>query len=417
MKLCIICRKEKEEFSDEHVIPDSIKGYYHIYTVCKTCNSDLGTKVDSKLVNHKFIEFQRHLLGIKGKSGSIPNPFSGTQTIKDDPKQKVIVTFDEKGQLIPKLLPKIPNIKNPDDLENYSFTIDASDLHLKDKIIEKILKRNGIDKSRVNFQEQRERSERPWIQSQMAIDIKDFRIGLLKIAYEFAVDTIEDYFNDPFALIISEILFKADLKRMEKEITFFGSGLDKEVLKPLSHLIEFENNNHYLVLMQVDSIGLICQVNLFNCFSIAVKLSNSSEYLNEGIMIGVNDISKATFEKLTIDDLVKRTYSPIEYRFQYWLPNEAELFKFAELQNDSAFDFFKLNDQIPFYDKNGTILYENIDIKLNQSQLEHIPKGDVYNDIITQIVLDEEVFIKLCPTMDLYQVVSVQIEQHRLTKV
>ncbi|WP_276979928.1 HNH endonuclease [Flavobacterium filum] len=417
MKLCIICRKEKEEFSDEHVIPDSIKGYYHIYTVCKTCNSDLGTKVDSKLVNHKFIEFQRHLLGIKGKSGAIPNPFSGTQTIKDDPEQKVIVTFDDKGQLIPKLLPKIPNITNPDDLANYSFTIDASDLHLKDKIIEKILKRNGIDKSRVNFQEQRERSERPWIQSQMAIDIKDFRIGLLKIAYEFAVDTIEDYFNDPMALLISEVLFKADLLRMEKEITFFGSGLDKEVLKPLSHLIEFENNNHYLVLMQVESIGLICQVNLFNCFSIAIKLSDSSEYLNEGIMIGVNDISKSTFEKLTIDDLVKRTYSPIEYRFQYWLPNEAELFKFAELQNDSAFDFFKLNEQIPFYDKNGNILYENIDIKLKQPQLEHIPKGDVYNDIITQIVLDEELFIKLCPTMDLYQVVSVQIEQHRLTKV
>lgn len=417
MSLCIICRKEKTEFSDEHVIPDSLKGYYHIYIVCKTCNSDLGTNVDTKLVNHKFIEFQRHLLGIKGKSGAIPNPFAGTQTIKDDPEQKVIVTFDEKGHLIPKLLPKIPSIKNPEDLQNYSFSIDASDLHLKDKIIEKILKRNGIDKSRVNFQEQRKRSERPWIQSQMMIDLKDFRIGLLKIAYEFAVDTIEKYFNDPQAIIISEILFKADLKKMEKEVTFYGSGHDKEVLKPLSHLINFENNNHYLVLMQVDSIGLICQVNLFNCFSIAIKLSNSSDYLNDGIIIGVNDISKATFEKLTIDDLVRRTYSPVEYRFQYWLPNETELFKFVELQRNEGFDFFKQNGQIPFFDKNGNILYPNIDIKLKQSQLEHVSKGDVYNDIITEIILDEELFIKLCPSMDLYQVVSVQIEQHRLTKV
>ncbi|HSC54475.1 MAG TPA: HNH endonuclease [Phnomibacter sp.] len=417
MKLCIICRKENEEFSDEHVIPDSIKGHYHIYTVCKTCNSDLGTMVDSKLVNHKLIEFQRHLLGIKGKSGTIPNPFSGVQTIKDDPEQKVIVTFDEKGQLITKLLPKIPKIKNPDDLKNYSFSIDANDLHLKDKIIEKILKRNGIDKSSVHFQEKRERSERPWIQSQLTIDVKDFRIGLLKIAYEFAVDTIENYFNDPMALIISEILFKADLIRMEKEITFFGSGLDKEVLKPLSHLIEFENNNHYLILIQAESLGLICQVNLFNCFSIAIKLSDSSAHLNKQIMIGVNDIAKSTFEKLTIDDLLKRTYSPIKYRFEYLLPNEAELSKFTELQNDSAFNFFKLNDQIPFYDKDGNLLYESITLKLNQPQLEHIAKGDVYNDIITQIVLDEELFIKLCPAMDLYQVVSVQIEQHRLTKV
>jgi len=156
MKTCIICRLEKTEFSDEHVIPDSMKGYYHIYTVCKTCNSDLGTKVDSKLVNHKFIEFQRHLLGIKGKSGAIPNPFAGTQTLRDDPEQKVIVTFDEKGQLTPRLLPKIPIINSGEKIENLTFTLDAKDIHLKDKIIDKILKRNGIDKSRLNYLGQKE---------------------------------------------------------------------------------------------------------------------------------------------------------------------------------------------------------------------------------------------------------------------
>ena len=136
MRTCIICRQEKTEFSDEHVIPDSMKGYYHIYTVCKTCNSDLGTKVDSKLVNHKFIEFHRYLLGIKGKSGAIPNPFAGTQTLIDDPEQKVIVEIDEKGQFTPRLLPKIPSISPSDKIENIKLTLDARDIHLKDKIIE-----------------------------------------------------------------------------------------------------------------------------------------------------------------------------------------------------------------------------------------------------------------------------------------
>lgn len=67
MKKCIICRKNRVEFSDEHVIPDSINGYYHIYTVCKTCNSKLGQYIDEPLTNHKFMEFQRNIRRIPGK--------------------------------------------------------------------------------------------------------------------------------------------------------------------------------------------------------------------------------------------------------------------------------------------------------------------------------------------------------------
>lgn len=78
---CIICRKENDNSSDEHVIPEAINGYYHIYDVCKDCNSRLGTDVDSTLLNHSFIEFQRFLLELKGKKGNIPNPLSGTQFI------------------------------------------------------------------------------------------------------------------------------------------------------------------------------------------------------------------------------------------------------------------------------------------------------------------------------------------------
>lgn len=29
---CIICRKDEQEMSDEHVIPEAIGGYYHIYS-------------------------------------------------------------------------------------------------------------------------------------------------------------------------------------------------------------------------------------------------------------------------------------------------------------------------------------------------------------------------------------------------
>jgi len=44
MKVCIICRKEKEKehFNDEHVFPDCIQRYYHIDKVCTVCNSRMG---------------------------------------------------------------------------------------------------------------------------------------------------------------------------------------------------------------------------------------------------------------------------------------------------------------------------------------------------------------------------------------
>ncbi len=87
MKNCVICRKPKDDFNDEHVIPDAIQGYYHIYKVCTECNSFMGANVDNKITNHAFIQFQRYLLDIKGKGGSVPNPLSGYFSLKGDPAQ------------------------------------------------------------------------------------------------------------------------------------------------------------------------------------------------------------------------------------------------------------------------------------------------------------------------------------------
>ena len=47
---CIICHQDNQELSDEHVIPEAIGGYYHIYNVCKDCNSKLGDHVDKLLL-------------------------------------------------------------------------------------------------------------------------------------------------------------------------------------------------------------------------------------------------------------------------------------------------------------------------------------------------------------------------------
>jgi hypothetical protein len=141
MRKCIICRKEKnkEELSDEHVIPDSLNGFYHIFSVCKTCNSYLGREVDSKLVNHYFTSFMRYDLNIKGKKGKLPNPFDGTHILENDEETKVKMILDNEGIPRPYLLPKIKKITNGNKLE-IKLSIDSDDKDKIDDIMEKILK-------------------------------------------------------------------------------------------------------------------------------------------------------------------------------------------------------------------------------------------------------------------------------------
>lgn len=70
MGYCIICRRNNVSLSDEHVIPDSIGGYYHIHTVCKECNSKLGDNVDVKLLNHTLIKLHRFSKRMRGKQAT-----------------------------------------------------------------------------------------------------------------------------------------------------------------------------------------------------------------------------------------------------------------------------------------------------------------------------------------------------------
>ncbi|MVN23428.1 HNH endonuclease [Mucilaginibacter arboris] len=417
MRKCIICRKEKIKFNDEHVIPDSIKGYYHIFTVCEDCNSKMGAEIDSKLTSHKFIEFKRYELNIKGKSGRIPNPFAGVQTLKNEPGRKATFDLNKDGKFILRLLPFVPELKSDYPQSNFSFSIDKKDLHLKDGIIDKILKMRNLDRSKISFENQIEETiEEPWLESKITIDIVDFKIALLKIAYEFAVDQIPQYFHDELAVKISEILFNADIQKMKSDIIFIGNGFDKKILKPLSHLIDFENNNHYVILMDAKSLGLICQVNIFNTFSIGIQLSKKS-YLKNDLIILKNDTTSYKCEIINSNELIRRTYTQVEYNFQYLFPDNSALEAFNKLQNHPEFDFYKINEKVPIYNSLELIQYSNIELKLEQPQLEKIPKGDTTNTIITDFILDEMLFIKLLPTNKLYQITAIQTIIRRVNKI
>lgn len=95
---CIICHRDNQELSDEHVIPEAIGGCYHIYNVCKDCNSRLGDHVDKLLLNHWLIKAARYEKKLKGYKGHIPNPLLGEGNLSTG--EKVRMEQDDDGKIL-----------------------------------------------------------------------------------------------------------------------------------------------------------------------------------------------------------------------------------------------------------------------------------------------------------------------------
>jgi len=415
---CIICRKEKNDLTDEHVIPDALGGYYHIYTVCKICNSKLGSYVDTKLINHLFSIFQRYSIGLKGKNGHIPNPFSGTYTLKNDEEQKVRLEQDENGVFVPYLIMSPPKVIKENDKTTITIKIDSRDKNKLPSIIKKIAKRNNLNIENIQIDTDLDKFShrfRPEILVKTSVDLEEFKIGLLKIAYEFAVDSIPEYYNDENAILISKDLENCQITNND---LFIGSGFEKDMFNSLKFMLNIGSNKHYLVLCPTKEFGLICMIYLSNTFSIAIKLSDN-EYLNENCIFGINDIDNKKFEKLDITQLHERVYSPSEIRFEYWFETQNELIEFQKIQQSKNFEFYKdLNGNQPLYDRYGNIKYNDINDKF-ELLLDNVTFIDVgTEDLISEVSFeDEELYIKVNPSSKLLRVIRVRNEQYYMGSI
>jgi hypothetical protein len=409
MQECIICRQKKDIFSDEHVIPDSLGGFYHIKTVCKKCNSNLGNCVDVKLIKHLFAIFQRYNLGLKGKNGHIPNPFEGTHTLKNDKSQKVRLEIDSNGKFVPYFITKqVKNIQK--NKEIITLTIDKSDNDKLPNIINKIAKRNNIKIEDMNIKEDLEQITKQFkseISMKLSLDFEDFKIGLLKIAYEFAVDSIEKYYDDNQAIKISQYLKNC---KVEDNDIFIGSGLDKTMLDSFKWMLDIGSNKHYLILIQTKEFGLICMIYLSNMFSIAVILSKK-KYLHENCIFGINDIDNKQFSKYDINELMDITYYPAQLRLGYYFNTIDELDDFSKLERLNQ-SILNPNNIQPLYNKFGVLKYNDINDKIKISM--HTVKSLSSNkeDFIDEVSFeDEELYIKIQSTNKLIRVISVRNER------
>lgn len=316
---CIICHSDGVEMTDEHVIPDAIGGYIHCYKVCKDCNSKLGDHVDNQLLNHYLIKGLRHVHQLKGKTRFIPNPLVGDGVL--DTGEKVRVE-DVKGVVTPRILPSSPEIAP--DMRGGKITVDARDEKLIPAMQQKMLKKMGLNPNEVQLVTKREvhQIEKPVVKMQAAIDLKNFKIALLKIAYEICVELFPEYENDALGLQYAEILYQVAhevegaLDRLD-EVRFVGDGFQDPLEPLLSQFIDYGNKRRHIIVVMNQGGHLGCLVKIFDTFSLFIQMSDSA-YLDEGdIRVFFNDFSQHRCETITLVELVaKRSVEKeIGYKF------------------------------------------------------------------------------------------------------
>ena len=389
---CIICREEKEkaDFNDEHIIPDSLGGYSHINTVCTTCNSNLGTNVDGPLVNHFIAKYLRYRYQLKGKEGKVPNPFDSTYMVNDNADRKAKILINENGVIEPYFLPKIEVEDISAKTVSIMISVDNKDKNQFKTIINKIVQRNNLEK--IDFSKLNPSPAgivAPKLSTEIKIDLLKFKIGLLKIAYEFAITNIMDYVNDPMALEIANVLKNNDYGTVLKYANI-GDGFQKEILAPFTDYLDFDSAKHYLILWCIDGC-LYCYISLLHTFVIGIKLSDKN-YLDGKILVGINCLSKSNFVLYNYKDIIDMvdevSYIPLlqfethENFVKYKI--EESHHEFGYIMNDYGFELFDRDGSSSKYNMNQ-LIDRYID-RINE--LVDLP------NLSDDIIFDAEVYIK-----------------------
>jgi len=271
---CIICG-EYLEGTEEHIIPKSLGNQsLKTWSVCKQCNSGLGTYVDNYLVNHRLIQIIRQNLGLKGQSGQIPNPFK-----EGKDKNGQIIRVNDNFELT-----TVPKIEE----ENGKVRISAPTKEEAKKIALKKLKRSGLPDAEIQkvlekIGEQESVIWQPEIEYDATVDFNLFYLAALKIAYEYAYCKLGDKYcwKDATAERIREVLYKSsrgDHSTKYDKIMLIPSEM-AACIRPATHL-----NCHLLFIHPDVQNQLIVEIILFMspAFSYSVCVSEKAfDYCEE----------------------------------------------------------------------------------------------------------------------------------------
>ena len=308
---CIFCLLDRadDQFTIEHVFPDAIGGTLELHnSVCKDCNSFLGSNVDVCLTDHYLIQFRRFFYRLSGKSGKVPNPLENG-TLLESHDQKIKYYFDENGK--PKELYLVPSInkdKISDNATKVAVSIDSKDLNKLPDILNKIINRSGLDKT-INAEDllsqlRVEEVATPKIRVNAGIDIINYQKAILKIAYELAYYWLgTSYLNDPLATSIrSAIMDRSDPSNWGAKYKIRGNiGMFQGAILPVGTTLQ---TSHIAFLNQSQNI-LACYVRIFTVFEGIIAVTENA-HLYQTItdsFIEINSVTGSKKESSLVDGL------------------------------------------------------------------------------------------------------------------
>ena len=188
---------------------------------------------------------------------------------------------------------------------------------------------------------------------QFAIDLSSYKFGLLKIAYEFAVDKVPGYYDDPIAKLYSEILHQGDVSRLS-EAFMEGDAIANANIRVFESMIDYSNRSRHILLLVNLNGKLYCLVKLFDKFSQMIRLSDRT-YGDEGfVMMAINDFSTQKCTFMDADELIKATMQDEITTFE--LSEDAdELLKSEADKTEVGFACNKYGDNL-MYDSWGNVV-------------------------------------------------------------
>jgi len=291
---CIICGKKFTDGikrSKEHIIPHALGNDRLItFNVCETCNNKIGTNIDAYLTDYIIVKMIRKVSLEKDKDLQILNSY-----LTDDKGNKFRIR--DSG---PEVIPSVINM----DKENGWFRIGAATNEDGKVFAKKILKREaGLDNEAID-KILNDSEKFRWVETQSietgsfqqdaTLDFSRFKLAAIKIAYEYAVEKLEGYENDPDAAILRAYLLSGRYgkKRFVNEecndINCRCRCIDEKIRQAISErfseVSEQYKVRHLVGLVKDLDNQLLCEIRMFDSdvLTFAVLLSKDAHgYLNE----------------------------------------------------------------------------------------------------------------------------------------
>jgi hypothetical protein len=254
------------------VFPESIGGSFKIDSVCRGCNSELGTKVDAKLVNDFFVKLVRFELNLPSKKGIISLPFEGGQLVGSvaDGDAGISVSIrrerasgDVKFSVRPK---EYRPYTNSDGIELHRFVDDPADEDRLVSRIQSVCRREGLpilSKDEILKCTKLVKADPNLIECRVKGDTADYKRGITKIAYELACEWLgASYLNDPVGEKLRRFVREANFSIPPQKNAIHGTvKLERIPFQegPLSHL-----PYSHMARISYSDEGLVCEVSVFN---------------------------------------------------------------------------------------------------------------------------------------------------------